>query len=60
MDFSENASIVNQNKIQSAHWCHQQVTILTGHVWVNQNVEESFAIVFDNLDQTKKAVWTFM
>ena len=56
MDFSENASIVNQNKIQSAHWSHQQVTILTGHVWVNQNIEKNFAIVFDNLDQTKEAV----
>ena len=44
VDFSENASIVNQNEIQSAHWSHQQVTIFTDHVWVNQNVKESFVI----------------
>ena len=27
VDFSENASIVNQNEIQSSHWSHQQVNI---------------------------------
>ena len=48
VDLSENASIVNQNEIQLAH---HQVTI--GHVWANQNVKESFVIVFDNLDHTK-------
>ena len=55
VDFSENASVVNQNEIQLAH---HQVTI--GHVWVNQNVKESFVIVSDNLDHTKEAVYTFM
>ena len=45
VDLSENAYTVNQNEIQSAHWSHQYVTIFTSHVWVNQNVEDSFAIV---------------
>ena len=60
VDLSENAYTVNQNEIQSAHWSHQHVTIFTSHVWVNQNVEDSFAIVSDNLDHTKEAVYTFM
>ena len=60
VDFSENASIVNQNEIQSAHWYHQQVVIFTGHIRVNQNVKDSFAIVSDYLDHTKEAVYTFM
>ena len=59
-DFSENPSIVNENEIQSANWSHQRVTIFTGHVWVNQNVKESVAIVSDNLDLTKELVYTFM
>ena len=32
VDFSENASIVDQNEIHSAHWSHQQVTVFTGNV----------------------------
>ena len=60
VDFSENVSIVNQNEIQSSHWSHQQITIFTSHVWVNQNVKESFAIISDNLNHTKEAVYTFM
>ena len=59
VDFSENVS-VNQNEIQSAHWYHQQVVIFTGHICVNQNVKDSFAIVSDNLDHTKEAVYTYM
>ena len=60
VDFSENVSIVNQNEIQSSHWSHQQINIFTSHVWVNQNVKESFAIISDNLNHTKEAVYTFM
>ena len=60
VDFSENVSIVNQNEIQSSHWSRQQITIFTSHVWVNQNVKESFAIISDNLNHTKEAVYTFM
>lgn len=42
VDFSENASIVNQNEIQSAHWSYKQVTVFTGHIWVDHNIKESF------------------
>ena len=27
LDFSENASLLQQNEIQSAHWTHKQVTV---------------------------------
>lgn len=60
VDFSENASISHENKIQSAHWSHQQVTVFTSHVWVDNNEKESYAIIFDNLEHTKVAAYTFM
>ena len=60
VDFSENASISHENKIQSAHWSHQQVTVFTSHVWVDNNEKESYAIIFDNLEHTEVAVYTFM
>ena len=31
VDFSENASLLQQNEIQSVHWTHKQVTIFTAH-----------------------------
>ena len=27
VDFSENATIMSQNEVQSAHWCHGQATL---------------------------------
>ena len=59
VDFSENASIVDQNEIHSAHWSHQQVTVFTGNVWIDNNKKESYAIISDNLEHTKEAVYTF-
>ena len=47
-------------KLQSAHWSHQQVTIFTSHAWINKDVKESFAIISNNLNHTKEAVYTFM
>ena len=44
VDFSENATIIHQDEIPSAHWSHQQVTIFTAHAWINKDVKESFAI----------------
>ena len=35
VDFSENASLLMQNEIQSAHWNHSQATLFTAHVWIN-------------------------
>ena len=60
VDFSENATLLQQDEIQSAHLIHKQVTIFTAHAWINQGVKESFVIVSDNLNHTKEAVYTFM
>ena len=49
-NFYESISIIHQNEIQSAHWSHQQVTVFTGHVWVDNN----------NLEHTKEVVYSFM
>ena len=35
VDFSENASFVNQNEVQSAHWCPGQATVFTASVWIS-------------------------
>ena len=37
VDFSENATLIEQDEIQSAHWTHKQVTIFTAHAWVDMN-----------------------
>ena len=60
VDFAENATIIHQDEIQSAHWSHQQVTIFTARAWINKDVKESFAIISNNLNHTKEAVYTFM
>ena len=31
VDFSENATVLEQNEVQSAHWTHKQVTVFTAH-----------------------------
>ena len=53
VDFSENASLLQQNEIQAAHWTQQQVTISTAHAWISEGVKESFVIVSDSLNHTK-------
>ena len=35
VDFSENASLTSQDKIQSAHWSNNQATLFTVHAWIN-------------------------
>ena len=35
VDFSENATLLMQNEIQSAHWNHSQATLFTVHAWIN-------------------------
>ena len=60
VDFSENASIVSQNEIQSAHWTHGQVTIYTGHVWVKTGISKGLVIVSDALNHTKQSVYSYM
>ena len=60
VDFSENATLLEQNEVQSSHWTHKQVTIFTAHAWIKKHVKESFAIISDYLNHTKDAVYTFM
>ena len=60
VDFSENAAIVEQDEVQSAHWSHAQATLFTAKAWVNTEVKEPYVIISDNLDHTKVAVFTYM
>lgn len=60
VDFSENASLIQQNEIQSAHWSHDQATLFTSYSWIKQNVEESCVIVSNDLEHTKLQVYTYM
>ena len=53
VDFSENASLMNQNEVQSAHWCHGQATVITACVWICEHIT-------DELQHTKLNVFTFM
>ena len=60
LDFSENASLLQQNETRAVHWTHQQITIFTAHAWIGEGVKESFVIMSDSLNHTKEAVYTFM
>ena len=60
VDISENASLLMQNEIQSTHWNHNQTTLFTTHVWINQDCMESIVIISDDLNHTKTVVYTFM
>ena len=57
VDFSENASIVSQREVQSAHWSHGQATLFTGHAWINSDATskkaESFVTILDDLTHAK-------
>ena len=53
VDFSENASLMNQNEVQSAHWCHGQATVITACVWICEHIT-------DELQHTKLNVFRFM
>jgi hypothetical protein len=59
IDFSENASIIQQDEIQTAHWSHEQVTIFTAVVWCNDR-KWSYAIVSDYLEHDKLAAAKFI
>ena len=59
VNFSENASLLQQNEIQAAY-CTHQVTIFTAHAWIGEGVKESFPIVSESLNHTKEVVYIFM
>lgn len=60
VDFSENASLLNQNEIQSAHWSHGQATVFTAYAWISDGINKSIVLVSDNLDHTKVSVFKYM
>ena len=71
VDFLKNASLQNQNEIQSCYWSHGQATIFTGYAWIKaenndndnlqlQPISESVVIVSDDLQHTKVAIYEYM
>ena len=62
VNFSENATLQNQNEIQTAHWSHNQATLFTAYAWidVSEDITESMVIVSDDLQHNKQSVHMFM
>lgn len=54
IDFSENASIMEQDEVQSAHWSHKQVTIFTAVAWMEEGTF-SYCVPSDCLLHDKHA-----
>ena len=57
VDFSENAMIVAQKEVQSAHWHHPQATLFTAHAWINNDNNFSMVIISDDLNHTKYCIF---
>ena len=48
LDFSQNAALLHQNEIQSAHWVHTQIIVFTAYAWIDMDpMAESFVAVCD-------------
>ena len=60
VDFSENATIVAQKEVQSAHWHHPQATVFTAHAWINIDNNFSMVIILDDLNHTKYCIFVFL
>ena len=60
VDFLENVSLINQDKIQPAHWSNNQATLFTAHARINDISSESYVLVSDNLNHTKHSVFPYM
>ena len=52
VDFSENASIIEQDEIQSGHWVHKQLAVFSAVGWTKEGTT-SFAVVSDRLSHDK-------
>jgi len=59
IDFAENYAAVTQDEVQSAHWSHSQITIFTAVAWFSNGCK-SFAVVSDDLNHDKVAVWAML
>ena len=60
IDFSDNATIVAQKEVQSAHWHHPQATLFTAHAWINSDNNFSMVIISDDLNHTKYCIFVSM
>lgn len=60
VDFSENATIMAQKEVQSAHWHHAQATLFTAHAWINSDTNFSMVVISDDLNHTKYCIFVFM
>jgi hypothetical protein len=56
IDFAENYLSLTQDEIQSAHWSHKQITVVTACAW-SVNGLQSYAIVSDELCHDKYSVY---
>jgi len=59
VDFAENYAAISQDEVQSAHWNHKQVTVFTAVAWLKIGCQ-SYAVVSDDLDLDKYAVWAML
>lgn len=59
IDFAENYRLQCQNEIQSAHFSYKQVTIFTCVAWLHGSTK-SYAVISENLNHDKNAVFTFI
>ena len=60
VDFSENATITAQKKVQAAHWHHGQATVFTIHAWIDSTTNFSMVVISDDLNHTKYSIFVFM
>ena len=60
VDFSENATIVAQKEVQSAHWHHPQATLFTAHAWINNDNNFSMVIISDDLNHTNYCIFVYI
>ena len=58
-DFSENATVMHQDEIQSMYWSHGQVSIFTAVAWTDEGVY-SFGVTSDSLSHGKYAATTYL
>ena len=59
IDFSENASIMEQDEVQSAHWGHTHVTVFTAVAWSLEG-SRSFCIISDTSSHDKHTAASFL
>lgn len=59
IDYAENFALTSQDEIQSAHWCHAQVTLFTACIWYEHGVK-SYVVVSDDMSHSKECSWVFL